>query len=383
MCAPISRPRAPATIRPAHTSSGPTPHSWQPKRSVITMPRRPLRLSILLLFALLFFGGPSLVTFYTDWLWFNEAGYRQGFTAMLTAQTTLFTIVFAAAALWLSVNLRVALAAVGDFRPVFTTREGLAITLPGRQQLRTVALAVAVVVAVLVGLYGSAQWRTWLTWRHATAFGQPDPILGYDAGFYVFSLPFLELVRGLGQALVILAALGAGALYLVSGSLTSGFPSMLSMTGPARRHLSLLGAAFFLLLAFGAWLGRAEMLPSPAGVIFGASYADVHGRMPAALLLVIAAIVGAILAGWQATSPRNWPIPVAIGLYVVVSAGGEIYSTLLQRFVVTPNEQARESPYIQHNIEATRRAFALDGVEERELSGDVLLSRDDIERNAA
>ncbi len=93
------------------------------------MPRRPLRLSILLLFALLFFGGPSLVTFYTDWLWFNEAGYRQVFTAMLTAQTTLFTIVFATAALWLSVNLRLALAAVGDFRPVFTTREGLAITL--------------------------------------------------------------------------------------------------------------------------------------------------------------------------------------------------------------------------------------------------------------
>ena len=43
---------------------------------------------------------------------------------------------------------------------------------------------------------------------------------------------------------------------------------------------------------------------------------------------------------------------------------------MLQRFVVTPNEQARETPFIQHNIDATRRAFALDSVEERELSGD-------------
>jgi hypothetical protein len=347
------------------------------------MPRRPLRFAILLLVALLFFAGPSLVTFYTDWLWFTEAGYRQVFTTMLTAQTTLFTIVFAMAAVWLSVNLRLALAAVGDFRPILTTREGLEIALPGRQQLRTAALVVAMVVAVLIGLYGSGQWRTWLAWRHATAFGQPDPILGYDAAFYVFSLPFLQLARGLAEALVILAALGAGALYLVSGSVTSGFRSMISMTAAARHHLSLLAAVFFLLLAFGAWLGRAELLTSPSGVVYGASYADVHGRMPAALVLVAAAIVGAVLAAWQATSTRNWPIPVAIGLYIVVSAGGEVYSTLLQRFLVTPSEQTRESPYIQHNIEATRRAFGLDAVEERELSGDALLSRDDIARNAA
>src|SRR5262249_24517335 len=105
------------------------------------MPRRRLRLSILLVLAFLFFAGPSLITFYTDWLWFNEVGYRQVFTAMLTAQTTLFTIVFATAALWLTVNLRLALASVGDFRPNLTTREGLEIALPGRQQLRTAALA--------------------------------------------------------------------------------------------------------------------------------------------------------------------------------------------------------------------------------------------------
>jgi hypothetical protein len=30
--------------------------------------------------------------------------------------------------------------------------------------------------------------------------------------------------------------------------------------------------------------------------------------------------------------------------------------------LVTPNEQVRETPFIQHNIAATRRAFALDTV---------------------
>jgi uncharacterized protein len=74
---------------------------------------------------------------------------------------------------------------------------------------------------------------------------------------------------------------------------------------------------------------------------------------------------------------------VAVGVYLAVSIGGETYSSLLQRFAVTPNEQVRESPFIQHNIDATRRAFALDRVEERELSGDALLTRSDISDNGA
>ena len=53
----------------------------------------------------------------------------------------------------------------------------------------------------------------------------------------------------------------------------------------------------------------------------------------------------------------------------------------MQRFVVAPNEQAREAPYILHNIEATRQGFALDRIEERELTGDAELTRADIERN--
>jgi uncharacterized protein len=285
-------------------------------------------------------------------------------------------------ALWLAAHLTLALRAVGDTRPVFTTREGLEVVLPGRQQLRGIALGASILIAVMIGLYASGRWLTWLSWRHAVPFGEADPILGHDVAFYIFSLPVLRLARGLAQTLIILAALGAGVVYFVSGTLGSGFGTALRLPPAARRHLAFLAAAFFLLLAFGAWLGRAELLTSPSGIVYGASYADVHGRMPAALALVVAGVIGAGLSIVQATSARNWPIVAAIGVYVIVAAVGEGYSTLLQRFVVTPNEQARESPYIQHNIAATRRAFALDDVDARELSGDDVLTRDDIARNA-
>ena len=54
----------------------------------------------------------------------------------------------------------------------------------------------------------------------------------------------------------------------------------------------------------------------------------------------------------------------------------------VQRFVVSPNEQARETPYMTYNIAATQQAFGLDHVEERELSGDATLSFRDIAINA-
>jgi uncharacterized membrane protein (UPF0182 family) len=344
--------------------------------------RHPLRLALFVVVALLFFGAPSLVRFYTDWLWFGEVGYQQVFTTIVRSEASLFTIAFVVSVIWLVVNLRLALGSVGEGRPIFTTQQGMEVALPGRQQLRTMTSAVAMVLSALIGLYASAQWETWVTWRNAASFGQQDPILGRDVSFYVFTVPFLQMVRGIGQTLVIIAALGAGAIYLVSGSLVSRPSSFVSMTPGVRRHLSMLAAVFFVLLALGAWLGRFELLGHPAGVIYGASYADVYARMPAALALTVVSMVGALLAVLHALGRRIWPIPVAIALYLIVTIGGEGYATMLQRFVVTPNEQVRESPFIQHNIDATRRAFALDGVEERGLTGDAMLTRDDIARNA-
>jgi uncharacterized membrane protein (UPF0182 family) len=325
---------------------------------------------------------PSVIRFYTNWLWFSEVGFQSVYLTALRAQGSVFAVTFALTALWMTVNLRAAVHAVGDIRPIFTTRDGLQVTLPGRRQVQSLIPFVTLAVALLVGLFASSEWEMWLAWRNAVPFGEADPILNRDVGFYVFSLPALQRLQGLGQLLIVLAAITSGALYFVSGSLTTGFPARFILTPSARRHLSLLAAAFLLLIAFGAWLGRAALLLEPSTLFTGASYADVHARMPAALVAVAAAILGAALAVWQAFSARNWPIPLAAGLYLVVTVGGQVYSGTLQRFVVTPNEQVREGPFIQHNIDATRRAFGLDTVEAAELSGDALLTREDIARNA-
>ncbi len=343
---------------------------------------RPSRLLLVGVAILVTFVFPSAIRFYTDWLWFSEVGFQAVYITALRAQGTVFVAAFAVTALWLTINLRTALGAVSDARPVFTTREGIQVTLPGRRQMQALVPVVSLIVAVFIGLFASSEWETWWTWRNAVPFGQADPILNRDVSFFVFALPALQQLQNLGQLLIVLAGLASGALYFVSGSLTTGFPARFMLSSAARRHLSLLAGAFLALLALGAWLGRAEHLIEPSTLLAGAKYADVNARMPAALLVMVVAILGVGLSLWQAMTSRNWPIPVAAALYLLTVVGGEAYSGVLQRFVVTPNEQVRESPYIQHNIDATRRAFGLDSVEAQELSGDALLTREDIARNA-
>jgi uncharacterized membrane protein (UPF0182 family) len=345
------------------------------------MRRHPVGVIVLAAALFLFFAGPSLISFYTDWLWFLDVGYQRVYLTTLKAQGTLFSTVLSVTMVWLALNFRLALAAIGDARPMLMTRQGVEVALPGRRQLQALANVAALIVAVLVGLFAAAEWEVWMAWRYAVPFGQVDPILGFDVGFYVFTLPFLQFVHGLAQALIIIAALACGGIYLISGNLTSGFPTQIRMSGGARRHLAVLAALFFATLALGAWMNRAEYLVQPSGLIHGASYADVHARIPAALALSVVAGVGVILSAYHAYARAGWPLVSAVALYLAVAAGGSGYATFVQRFLVTPNEQVRETPFIQHNIEATRKAYDLAGVTERSLSGDAELTRADLERN--
>src|SRR5688500_17596230 len=152
------------------------------------MPRRSARLFVLLAFLAVTFAGPSMVRFYTDWLWFGEVGYQFVFATMLRSQGTLFTIAFGVTLVWLALNLRLAVASIGELRPVFTTREGLQVALPNRRQLATLATVVAAVGAILVGLFAAGRWNLWLAWRNAVPFGEVDPLLCRDVSFFIFSL---------------------------------------------------------------------------------------------------------------------------------------------------------------------------------------------------
>ena len=341
------------------------------------------RIPILLALVLLATSIPATAEFYTDWLWYQEVGYQQVFVRSLSARGTIGLVTSGIVMLFLWLNLRLALRSLRRREFTISTPDGPRVISVDSGRIRSFMFAGALIASVLMGLFSASNWETWLYYLHAVPFGRPDPILGRDISFYLFQLPLLELIEGLALMTVVLGFAGVVAAHFASGNIAFDPINGVFTSRAARQQLAFLAAALLLVLAFGAWLRVPQQLTSISGVVAGASYADVHARMPAARLLLVVAVIGAMLAAYQSVARRLWPIALAVGLYIVTAVGGNIYSAIIQRFVVAPNEQVRETPYIIHNIKGTREAFALDRVEERSMSGEARLTRDDLDRNAA
>ena len=341
----------------------------------------PARLILLLVVLLLFMVVPSAVDLLTEWFWFGEVDYQGIFVRTLTTKASLGGMVFLVAFAALAFNFRLALRRITKPYMLFPGGGDIQPVVLNQRQFLLLGTGIAALVALFLGIFASNEWLTWLQYRHAVPFGQLDPLLGRDVGFYVFTLPVLDLARYVALALVVLSLIGSTAAYVVSGTLALDPSRGLVVGAEARRHLGLIVAGLFLLLAWGAYLDVPRLLTTPSGIIHGASFVDVNVRVWVFQGLLGVALIGTVLSAVTAFTPRNAPIIAAAGLYALVTVGGNLAAFGLQRLVVTPDEQQREAPYIVHNIEATRQAFGLEQLDARELSGDATLTLADIKNN--
>lgn len=218
---------------------------------------------------------------------------------------------------------------------------------------------VALVLGIPAGLRLAEGWQTALTWLNATPFGKTDPIFGWDVSFFVFTLPFLELVVSFLLHLVILSlVVSIVASYLYGGLQAVPRPHA---TVPVRHHLGILAAVASVIIGVQYWIGRYSLLTQSGDNIDGAMYADVNATLPAHSIL--AAISIAVAALFLVAAFRGtWRLPT-IGVVVTVVAAlviGGAYPALIEQFRVRPNARSLNAPYIQHNIDATLEAYGLD-----------------------
>ncbi len=327
---------------------------------------------LIVLAVILLFAVPSFSIYYTDWLWFHELGYPDIFVKSLKTQGVVFIATF--------------LIAYG-----FIYGNALIARFPPNEQ--RLARAAALVLSVMLAVSSASNWMMWISFFKAVPFGIRDPLLGHDVSFYVFRLPVFDAIRQQTLLLTMATLVGAAFFYLMGSNVGAtprygiAFWPTLKLSDRARRHLSWLGSLALGLMAWGAWLDIPRTLITAASgdssaVAFGASYADVQGTIPVLRLQLVILSLGSVLAFWNGIASQRWPIPLALATYVVAVLGGTVYTGFIQSFVVTPNEQEKEQPYILHNIAATRAAFAVNNVDERELTGDAELTARDIVNNA-
>ncbi len=125
-----------------------------------------------------------------------------------------------------------------------------------------------------------------------------------------------------------------------------------------------------------------ELLYSPRGKVFGASYTDVIAHLPALNLLILISLFGAVLLLVN-IKRRGWLLPAtAISLWLAVSIiVGGLVPAAIQRFRVVPDELNKELPYVENHIDYTRLAYGLDSIEEKSFAASPDLSQDDISNN--
>jgi len=263
---------------------------------------------------------------------------------------------------------------------------------PWAQAPKVAGTAVQVVVAgacLLLGLSAQAAWPTWMAWWHQVPFGEVDAVLGYDASLYVFTIPALMAARNLLLVTLFVATVVSTATYAARGTIRVRLPSELDPDAQpqirtdarTRRHLALLVASFAMVLAVGPFLQRFDALSSSRGLFDGPGYTVVTTVLPLLSLSAVATLFAAWLVFTAIDRMRGAPAMLALFLVFAAGALQSFVPDTVQRFVVAPNELGKERPYISAHIEATRKAWRLDGVEEERLGADANLTLDDIDAN--
>src|SRR5579871_2285736 len=223
---------------------------------------------------------------------------------------------------------------------------------------------------LLAYLISAASVDTWTVVRFAGSRGLPgaatawhDSVFQKPLSFYLFDLPFYNLLRNYVLALAIIcillywiAARGWQLRHRISDIRYANEldPSMLRLEGGLESRF-LRGAAVVVLLAL-AWrffLGRYEMVYNEHGTfLVGIDYVDLNIGLPLQWLLILASLAAAVLV-WLG----RWLWAASMALALVIAF---IVPRAVSALYVRPNEISLEQPYIQTHIHATRSAYGLE-----------------------
>jgi uncharacterized membrane protein (UPF0182 family) len=325
--------------------------------------------------------GSSLISLLADWYWFQEVGFRSVFTTALWTRLALFVSIGTLTGAFVAANLALAYRLRPSYRPMSLEQQNLdRYRLVITPRIRSFIALVSVACGLIAGLTAQGQWRAWLLYWNATPFGQKDAQFGKDISFYVFEYPLYRYALGVAFAAVVLAGMGALFLHwLYGGVRLQGTGER--MTDRARGHLWALLAVFLLLKAVAYYLDRYGLVLSSSDLtkVNGASYSDVHYLLPVKNILLFVSAFAALMF-IVAIARRSLLLPgvalALLGLLAVLLGG--VFPFVAEQVYVKPNAKIAEAPYIKRNIDATRDAYGLDGINRREYDAKTTATRDQL-----
>ncbi len=359
------------------------------------MNKKLLLLGLGLIVILFLWSGISI---YPDWLWFENLGFSPVFLTMILSKFGFGSLVWLLLIFIVCLNLYIAKRlnpGSGKGAVIKTTGDYASPLGLSNRALNTLLIAVILILSFYVAAKGALRWDMVLRYFNQQPFGNTDPVFNKEIGFYIFSLPLYIYIQNGLSILFVLAGLITTAWYLKNGALQIegdlsqmetgqvSFPKI-NISPKALKHLVFLAGIIVLISAWGYYLKIYRLLYSTQGPAFGASYTDIHIKILAYRLLIVASLGFAVVLFLTAFKFRKKLFWIGGGIWIgamLVFATG--LPILVQKVVVKPNELAKESPYIAYNIEATRKAYNLNRIKEVPFEVKDTLSDEDIRQNDA
>jgi uncharacterized protein len=339
---------------------------------------------VVVILAIIYALGSLFSRVWTNYLWYEELGHTNVFWTPILARLCVglfFAVIFFA---FFYGSLRLARRLSPRLLPVSESGENNVFEWATKQRWPgKLMLAVAIVLAVLMGVIYSGRWEEVLLFLNQADFGYTDPLFGKEASFFVFTLPVWSmLVTFVGVALFF-TFLGTAFTYVADKALVLNEKNRVRLAPHVKAHLSAILALAMVAKAGDYMIQSWELDFSLRGVTFGASYTDVHASLPVLHFLAIVSLIAAALFLVNIRY-RGWRLPalaVAV-MFLTWALAGKAYPAIIQQYRVSPNEITAESEYIANNIEATRWAFGLEGVENVSLDANTDLTAADVIANS-
>jgi uncharacterized protein len=306
----------------------------------------------------------TFAVFYTDALWFSSVRLHSVWRSLFEIKAGLmitFCVIFAALLL-ASLVVAERLAPKGeaaDAEDDFVKRYQEVIG----PYSRWIRAAVVIILSLIVGSQALGQWQNWIFFRNGVNFGTKDPVWHKDVGYFVFKLPFENfLVHWALVALIVIFLVTVLSHYLNGGIRVQG--PRPRVRPAVKAHISVILGLMALVKAVGYYLQRYNLDNSTDGYVQGPGYTDIHARLPALQLLILVSLAAFLLLIFNIRR-QGWALPVlGVGMWFLVAlTAGTIYPAAVQAFSVNPAQNTLEHPYIQRNINATRTAMNLNGIQ--------------------
>lgn len=303
---------------------------------------------------------------WTRYLWFDQLGFGDVYDVQMQTRITLFVGVFVV----FQVLLRGSIWLAYRFRPLRVpdaAGEAMHRYRVAVEPFRRASFAILpMVLSVLVAVSAADQWQVPLLWWARQDFGTTDPQFGKDIGFYVFSMPLIEMAIGFATIALVMALMIATITHYVYGGILLRAGAV-TVTRLARNHVCLLAIALLSVRAAAWWWGRYALVYRTSRGVTGIDDTGVRVTLPVHAILVCAAVITA-LAFVVTMRTHHWRLPIAATSMLAATAVvfGGVYPDVVAQLRDGSSIGARHAVYAQRSLDATRAAFGISDVTVRD-----------------